>query len=77
MWTATTADPETFAKLEAGAGPGDSARSTIWPFRPSMFASVVQGLAKIAAAPKNARVIVEKPFGRDLASAQALDRTLA
>src|SRR6202162_1361561 len=42
---------------------------------PSMFASVVQGLAKSGCA-DNARVIVEKPFGRDLASAQALDRTL-
>ena len=40
-----------------------------------MFASVVQGLADSGSA-KNARVIVEKPFGRDLASAQALDATL-
>ena len=43
---------------------------------PSMFASVVQGLQECGCA-ENARVIVEKPFGRDLASAQALDRTLA
>ena len=42
---------------------------------PSMFASVVQGLQKSGCA-ENARVIVEKPFGRDLASAQALNRTL-
>jgi glucose-6-phosphate 1-dehydrogenase len=42
---------------------------------PSMFATVVQGLAKSGCA-TNARVIVEKPFGRDLASAQALDGTL-
>jgi len=42
---------------------------------PSMFASVVQGLAKSGCA-DNARVIVEKPFGRDLATAQSLDRTL-
>ena len=42
---------------------------------PSMFATVVQGLAKAGCA-KDARVIVEKPFGRDLASAQALNRTL-
>jgi len=42
---------------------------------PSMFASVVQGLAKSGCA-DNARVIVEKPFGRDLKTAQALDRTL-
>ena len=42
---------------------------------PSMFAAVVEGLAKSGCA-KDARVIVEKPFGRDLASAQALNRTL-
>jgi glucose-6-phosphate 1-dehydrogenase len=42
---------------------------------PSMFATVVSGLQKSGCA-KDARVIVEKPFGRDLASAQALDRTL-
>ena len=36
---------------------------------------MVQGLAKAGCA-KDARVIVEKPFGRDLASAQALNRTL-
>jgi glucose-6-phosphate 1-dehydrogenase len=42
---------------------------------PSMFAAVIEGLAKSGCA-KDARVIVEKPFGRDLASAQALNRTL-
>jgi glucose-6-phosphate 1-dehydrogenase len=42
---------------------------------PSMFATVVQGLARAGCA-KDARVIVEKPFGRDLASAQELNRTL-
>jgi glucose-6-phosphate 1-dehydrogenase len=42
---------------------------------PSMFGMVVQGLAKAGCA-KDARVIVEKPFGRDLASAQALNQTL-
>ena len=40
-----------------------------------MFGPVVQGMA-IAGCGKGARVIVEKPFGRDSASAQALDRTL-
>ena len=40
-----------------------------------MFASVVQGLQKCGCS-NNGRVIVEKPFGRDLASAQALDKTL-
>ena len=42
---------------------------------PSMFGNVVQGLARSGCA-KDARLIVEKPFGRDLASAQELDRTL-
>lgn len=42
---------------------------------PSMFILVVEGLANAGCA-KDARVIVEKPFGRDLASAQSLNRTL-
>jgi glucose-6-phosphate 1-dehydrogenase len=42
---------------------------------PSSFGTVVQGLGKSGCA-VDARVIVEKPFGRDLASAQALNRTL-
>ena len=42
---------------------------------PGMFAVVIEGLAKSGCA-NDARVIVEKPFGRDLASAQALNRTL-
>jgi glucose-6-phosphate 1-dehydrogenase len=68
-----TADA-TFSKLKQTLG---SAKRPIHylAIPPSMFASVVQGLAKSGCA-ENARVIVEKPFGRDLASAQALDRTL-
>lgn len=42
---------------------------------PSMFATVVEGLTK-AGCVKDARVVIEKPFGRDLSSAQALNRTL-
>ncbi len=42
---------------------------------PSVFSTVVHGLAG-ADCTKNARVIVEKPFGRDLASAKALNATL-
>ena len=42
---------------------------------PSLFATVVSGLARVGAA-SNARVVVEKPFGRDLASAEALNVTL-
>jgi glucose-6-phosphate 1-dehydrogenase len=42
---------------------------------PSMFPTVVAGLARHDTAP-GTRVVVEKPFGRDLASAKALNRSL-
>lgn len=42
---------------------------------PDMFVHVARGLAKSGCG-EGARIIVEKPFGRDLASAQALDATL-
>ncbi len=68
------ADPETYAQLKKELGL--AARPIHYlAIPPSLFASVVQGLAKSGCA-ENARVIVEKPFGRDLASAQALDATL-
>jgi glucose-6-phosphate 1-dehydrogenase len=68
------ADPETFNKLKKALGLAKSPIHYL-AIPPSMFASVVQGLQKCGCA-ENGRVIVEKPFGRDLASAQALDRTL-
>ena len=40
---------------------------------PSLFETVIKGLAAADLA-RNARVIVEKPFGRDLASARELNR---
>lgn len=42
---------------------------------PGMYGRVVQGLSTAGCA-SQARVVVEKPFGRDLASAQALNSTL-
>ena len=42
---------------------------------PSMFPTVVQGLAALDST-HAARVVVEKPFGRDLASARSLNGTL-
>ena len=42
---------------------------------PSLFATVVKGLAD-AGLTKNARVVVEKPFGHDLASARKLNADL-
>jgi glucose-6-phosphate 1-dehydrogenase len=42
---------------------------------PSVFPTVIDGLVK-AGCTKRARVVLEKPFGRDFASAQQLNRTL-
>ncbi len=42
---------------------------------PSLFSVTVEGLGQSGCA-QGARVVVEKPFGRDLASAQTLNRTL-
>ena len=42
---------------------------------PSLFATVVDGLA-VAGCVTHGRVIIEKPFGRDLASARELNETL-
>jgi glucose-6-phosphate 1-dehydrogenase len=67
-------DPATYGHLRQALG-GAARPLHYLAIPPSMFATVVQGLAKAGCA-KDARVIVEKPFGRDLASAQALNRTL-
>jgi glucose-6-phosphate 1-dehydrogenase len=67
-------DATTFTRLKQALG--NAARPLHYlAIPPGMFAPVVQGLANSGCA-ANARVVVEKPFGRDLASAQALDRTL-
>jgi len=55
---------------------GDAAHPTHYlAIPPSVFGTVVTGLAASGAA-KGARLVVEKPFGRDLASARALNQTL-
>ena len=43
---------------------------------PSAFPTVVDGLGRAGCAKDGARIVVEKPFGRDLASAVALNETL-
>ena len=67
-------DPATYERMRQALG-GAVRPLHYLAIPPSMFAPVVQGLAKAGCA-TNARVIVEKPFGRDLFSAQALNRTL-
>jgi glucose-6-phosphate 1-dehydrogenase len=65
---------ETYERLRKALG--NAARPLHYlAIPPDLFATVAQGLAKSGCA-KDARAIVEKPFGRDLASAQALNQTL-
>jgi len=67
-------DPATYERLKQTLG-GVLRPLHYLAIPPSMFGTVVRGLAK-AGSDHDARVVVEKPFGRDLASAQALNRTL-
>jgi glucose-6-phosphate 1-dehydrogenase len=67
-------DPVTFNRLRAELEPCQRPAHYL-AIPPSMFPTVVQQLNK-AGCCANARVIVEKPFGRDLASARALNNTL-
>ena len=67
-------DPAVYERLKQALG--SSTRPLHYlAIPPSLFATVVRGLAAAGCA-QDARVIVEKPFGRDLASAQALNQTL-
>ena len=67
-------DPATFEKLRAAAG---TAEHPIFHFAipPSMFATVADGIAQVGLA-HGARLVIEKPFGRDHDSAVQLNDTL-
>jgi glucose-6-phosphate 1-dehydrogenase len=67
-------DPGTFSALgQALAHASRPAHYLAIP--PALFATVIAGLGTAGLA-RDARVVVEKPFGRDLASARDLNRTL-
>jgi glucose-6-phosphate 1-dehydrogenase len=65
-------DPATFTALKKALGKARRPAHYL-AIPPSLFETVIKGLgaAKLA---EHARVIVEKPFGRDLASARELNR---
>jgi glucose-6-phosphate 1-dehydrogenase len=65
------ADPKTFERV-ATAISGAHTPVFYLEIPPGLFASVVESLATAGALPASARVVVEKPFGHDLASARAL-----
>jgi glucose-6-phosphate 1-dehydrogenase len=69
-------DPSTFEKLSGLLRQCKSERPAHYlAIPPSVFPTVVEKL-RLASCTKDARVIVEKPFGRDLESARALNDTL-
>ena len=67
-------DATTFTALKAALG-GATRPAYYLAIPPALFATVIQSLgqAGLAGLTQDARVIVEKPFGRDLASARELN----
>ncbi len=68
------AEPETFQRLAAALA-GAQHPAFYLEVPPSLFAGVVGSLGEAGLA-GGARVVIEKPFGHDLASAKALNREL-
>jgi glucose-6-phosphate 1-dehydrogenase len=67
-------DPATFQKLKEALGQASSPAHYL-AIPPSLFGAVVTQLGR-AGCVRDGRVIVEKPFGRDLESAKKLNETL-
>ena len=67
-------EPGTFHRIREALG--GAARPLFYlAIPPDAFATVVRGLAAIGCN-ESGRVVIEKPFGRDLASARALNQSL-
>lgn len=72
------ADPAVFTRLAATVATvagADAFAVHYLAVPPSVFGTVADGIAAAGLAPRS-RLVVEKPFGHDLASAQALDARL-
>ena len=67
-------DPATYQAMSAAMGDGQNALFYL-EVPPSLFGRIAEGIAAAGRA-GNARVMVEKPFGTDLASAIALNATM-
>jgi glucose-6-phosphate 1-dehydrogenase len=67
-------NPATFDALRRELGPAEHPLHYL-AIPPSLFPLIVRSLGQSGCA-RGARVVVEKPFGRDLASARALNQTL-
>jgi glucose-6-phosphate 1-dehydrogenase len=68
-------DPATYQWLRKELGPAERPAHYL-AIPPALFGVVVEQLAGSGCCTRGARVIVEKPFGRDLESAQGLNRIL-
>ena len=66
--------PATYVALRSALGSADRPLHYL-AVPPTMFEAVIRGLGASGCS-RNARIVVEKPFGRDLASARALTATL-
>jgi len=65
-------DGDTFGRIKDALGKARRPAHYL-AIPPSLFATVIKNLG-VSGLAENARVVVEKPFGRDLASARALNR---
>ena len=74
MWTATIKDPATFQAIRKELGSAKEP-SHYLAIPPVLFGAVVEQLAKSGCV-QGARVVLEKPFGTDLASARELNGIL-
>jgi glucose-6-phosphate 1-dehydrogenase len=68
------ADPATFERLHSELGEATCALNYL-AVPPSMFGVVAEGIAKSSKA-KDARLVIEKPFGHDRASSKKLNEVL-
>ena len=67
-------DPATFARLRDALGGAERPLHYL-AIPPALFEEVIEHIERAGCA-TNARVVIEKPFGRDLASAHALNAVL-
>ncbi len=68
---------EGWPELQAQLEEAERVRAFYFSVAPSLFGDLAEHLKRYGLATKDSRIVVEKPFGRDLASARALNDTLA
>ena len=69
--------PEGWQALREKLGEQDRPRAYYLSVAPRFFGVIAEGIRKAGLADGNVRIVVEKPLGRDLASAKSLNQQLA